>query len=108
VHRDVAYELDQFPEDNTEKDIEKHVAPANRRHMRDFLDAIASRGKPVADIEQGHISTASCVLANLSSQLHRSLTWDSGKQQVLGDDQANQLLRRSYRQPWIHPEPQPS
>ena len=34
--------------------------------MKDFLAAIASRGKPVADIEQGHISTASCILANLS------------------------------------------
>src|SRR5262249_14512956 len=53
VHRDVVMELEQFPEDKTEKDLEKHVAPAIRRHMQDFLGAIASRGKPVADIEQG-------------------------------------------------------
>ena len=53
------YELDEYPEDKTEKDLEKHVAPAIRAHMKDFLAAIQTRGKPVADIEQGYISTAS-------------------------------------------------
>ncbi len=106
VHRDVAYELDKFPEDENEKDLEKHVAPAIRTHMKDFLSAIAQRSKPVADIEQGHISTASCILANLSMQLGRALTWDEAKGQVVGDAEANQLLRRPYRTPWIHPEAQ--
>ena len=59
---------------------------------------------PVADIEQGHISSASCILANLSMQLGRSLTWDSAKQQIVGDAEANKLLRRPYRSPWVHPE----
>jgi predicted dehydrogenase len=104
VHRDVAYELDKYPEDRTEKDLEKHVAPAIRQHMRDFLQAIDSRGRPVADIEQGHISTASCILANMSLKLGRTLTWDADKKQVVGDDEANRLLRRPYRQPWVHPE----
>ena len=36
-------ELDKYPEDQTEKDLEKHVAPAIRGHMIDFLRAIASR-----------------------------------------------------------------
>src|SRR5205814_9266886 len=76
VHKDVTFELEQYPEDKTEKDLEKHVAPAIRVHMKDFLSAIASRGKPVADIEQGYISTTSCILANLSMKLGRSLTWD--------------------------------
>jgi predicted dehydrogenase len=96
--------VDKFPEDKTEKDIELHVAEANRRHQQDFLKAIATRGKPVADIEEGHISTASCILANLSMQLGRSLTWDAEKQQVAGDAEANKLLRRPYRKPWVHPE----
>jgi predicted dehydrogenase len=96
--------VDTFPEDKTERDIEIHVAEANRRHQQDFLKAIASRGKPVADIEEGHISTASCVLANLSMKLGRSLTWDAEQQQVVGDKEANALLRRPYRSPWVHPE----
>jgi predicted dehydrogenase len=98
-------EEDKYPEDKTEKDLERHVATANRQHQRDFLAAIASRGKPVADIEEGHISTAACILANLSMKLGRTLAWDAGKQQVTGDDEANRLLRRPYRGPWVHPEP---
>jgi len=105
IHKDVVYELEQFPEDKTEKDLEKHVAPAIRVHMKDFLKAIASRGKPVADIEQGYISSASCILANMSMQLGRSLTWDAAKGDVAHDDEANKLLRRPYRSPWVHPEP---
>ena len=105
VHRDVTYELEQYPEDKTEKDLEKHCAPAIRGHMKDFLKAIASRGRPVADIEQGYISTTSCILANLSMQLGRSLNWDPAKGKVIGDEEANRLLRRSYRTPWVHPEP---
>jgi predicted dehydrogenase len=97
-------ETDQYPEDKTEKDLELFAASAVRGHMRDFLRAIASRGRPVADIEEGHISTASCILANQALQLGRSLSWDAEKQQVSGDDEANKLLRRTYRKPWVHPE----
>jgi hypothetical protein len=66
---------------------------------------MATRGRPVADIEQGHISSASCILANLSMQLGRSLEWDAEKGRVAGDDEANRLLRRPYRAPWVHPDP---
>lgn len=105
VHRDVVMELEKYPEDKTEKDLERHVAPAIRGHMVDFLRCIESRSKPVADIEQGHISTASCILANMSMQLGRTLAWDPAKHLVTSDNEANQLLRRPYRKPWIHPEP---
>jgi predicted dehydrogenase len=105
VHRDVTYELEQYPEDKTEKDLEKQCAPAIRHHMIDFLAAIDKRSKPVADIEQGYISTASCIMANLSMKLGRTLAWDAAQQRVVGDEEANRLLRRSYRAPWVHPEP---
>ena len=41
VHKDVTYEFDKYPEDKTEKDLETHVAPAVRGHMKDLLAAIA-------------------------------------------------------------------
>ncbi len=103
IHQDVTYELEQYPEDKTEKDLEKHCAPAIRHHMLNFLDAIATRGKPVADIEQGYISTSSCILANLSMDLGRSLAWDAKAGRVTGDEEANRRLARPYRKPWIHP-----
>jgi predicted dehydrogenase len=105
IHRDVTYEFDQYPEDRTEKDLERHVAPAVRGHMKDWLAAIDARSKPVADIEQGYISTASCILGNLSMKLGRSLQWDAASQSVVGDEEANRLLARSYRSPWLHPDP---
>jgi hypothetical protein len=73
--------------------------------MTNFLECIASRGRPVADIEEGYISTAACVLANISLDLGRSIQWDHAKGVVVGDAEANQRLRRPYRAPWVHPEP---
>jgi len=103
VHRDVTMELEQYPVDKTEKDLERQVAPAVRYHMLDFLAAIAKRDKPVADIEQGYISTTACILANMSAKLGRSLAWDAENHRIAGDDEANKLLARPYRGPWIHP-----
>lgn len=104
VSRRVVYELARYPEDATEPALERHVAPAIRHHMMDLLAAIEQRSKPVADIEQGYISTASCILANLSLQLGRSLRWDPVKGQVIGDAEANKLLARPYRKPYVHPD----
>lgn len=102
---DVIYELDQYPEDKTEKDLEKHVAPAVRGHMKDFLKCIESRERPISDIEEGHISAASCILANISMQLGRTLEWDPKTHTVVGDEEATKLLARPYRTPWKHPDP---
>jgi len=104
IHKDCVFELDQYPEDRTEKDLEKFAAPGNRAQMRDFMSCIASRGRPLADIEEGYISSASCILANVSMKLGRSLRWDASAGQVAGDAEANALLRRPYRAPWTHPE----
>src|SRR5579875_562949 len=103
VHRDVTYEFEQYPEDRTEKDLETHVAPAVRYHMKNFLSAIDARSKPVSTIEEGYISTASCILANRSMKIGRSIKWDAEAQRVIGDEEANRLLARPYRAPWRHP-----
>ena len=106
LHGDVVYELDEYPIDRKEERLEKHVAPAIRRHFVDFLEAIDKNQKPRVDIEEGHISTASCILANLSRRLGRSLEWDPEAGRVKGDEEANRLLSRSYRDPWTHPTPE--
>jgi predicted dehydrogenase len=103
LHFDVVYEKEQYPEDVTEKDIELNAAPATRRHMLDFLAAIEKRSRPIADIEQGHISTASCILANIAMETGRPVVYNPEQRQVIGDEQAAKLLRRPYRAPWQHP-----
>ncbi len=104
-HVDVKYELDEYPEDKTEKDLEKHVAPAIRSHMKNFLHAIDTRTLPVSNINEGYISSASCILANIALNTGRTLRWNADTHRVIQDDQANRLLARSYRSPWIHPDP---
>ncbi|HAF77170.1 MAG TPA: oxidoreductase [Maribacter sp.] len=105
IRFDVVYEKEKYPEDLTEKDIELHAAPATRRHMIDFLNAIQNNTTPVADIENGHISTASCILANLSMDLKRPLIYDPQSRTVLSDPEATALLQRDYRGQWKHPHP---
>ena len=51
------------------------------------------------------MSAAACILANISLQVGRSLTWDHAKGVVVNDAEANRLLRRPYRAPWVHPDP---
>jgi len=105
AHGDALYEYDKYPEDETEKDLERHVASAVRQHWKNFLAAVDSRGRPVSDIEEGYITATSCILANISCKLGRSLAWDPEKGRVIDDDEANSLLSRPYRWPWIHPDP---
>jgi predicted dehydrogenase len=104
IHKDIVYELEQYPIDKTEPRLEKHVAPAIRGHMKDLLSAMASRSKPVADIEEGYISSSCCILANMSLKLGRTLAWDAQKGRVVGDEEANAMLRRPYRKGYTHPE----
>lgn len=73
-----------------------------RELWADFLDAIAKKRRPVADIERGHRATAASLLGMVSWRAHRSVNWDG--QQCVGDVEANKLLRRAYRSPWKYPE----
>jgi Oxidoreductase family, C-terminal alpha/beta domain len=104
IHKDVVFEKEKYPEDLTEPAIELNAAPATRLHMRNFLNAIETNTRPVADIEQGHISTASCILANVSMKIGRPIVYDPKTRQVKDDAEANALLQRAYRGPWVHPE----
>ena len=104
IHRDVVYEREKYPEDLTEPDIELNAAPATRLHMLDFLAAIDKGSRPKADIEEGHISTASCILANISLQVGRPVVYDPVSKTILNDPEADSLLMRAYRPGWQHPD----
>lgn len=106
IHYDVVYEKEEYPEDVTEDRIELNAAPATRLHMKDWLKAIDNNTRPIADVEEGHISTASCILANISMELGgRPLRYDPKSMTVIDDAEATAKLRRPYRAPYQHPEP---
>jgi hypothetical protein len=74
--------------------------------MQNWLESIDKNILPIADIQEGHISTAACILANISMELGgRALKYDPKSMTVIGDPEATAKLRRPYRAPYIHPEP---
>ena len=69
-------------------------------HVRNFLECIKSRGRTIADVEDGHRTATACHLANISLRLGRKLKWDAAREQILDDADASKYLVRPYRKPW--------
>jgi predicted dehydrogenase len=66
-------------------------------HHSNFFDCIKSGAMPNADIAVNHPSSALCHLGNIATRLGRALRIDPAKEEVLGDEEANRLVRRTYR-----------
>ncbi len=89
-------DLANFPqdqEDNEKWSVDLIGGLGSRNLMKDWLDSIDNDRLPVADIEQAHISSACCILGNLSLKLGRTLNWDPATHTVQRDPEANQLLK---------------
>jgi len=69
----------------------------------DFLEAIKTGRPPVSDIEEVYRSTNVALLGMLSYKLGRGIEWDGQKEVIVGDPEANKLLRREYRGEWKYP-----
>jgi len=69
-------------------------------HWANWLQCIASRRRPVMDVETGHRVTCWSHLGNIAYRTGRKLHWDPAAERFIGDDQANRLLQTAYRQPW--------
>jgi len=69
----------------------------------DFIQAIETGRKPVADIETAHRSSCLPMLGMLSWKAGRSIQWDADKELIIGDPEASKLLSREYRGPWKYP-----
>jgi predicted dehydrogenase len=69
-------------------------------HQRSFVECImdSDHPRPTADIEIGHYSAALCHLGNLACRVGRPLKFDPAKEEILGDDEANSLCGREYRE----------
>jgi predicted dehydrogenase len=75
-------------------------------HFANFIDCVRSRRAEDihSPIEEAHISTTLVHLANASYRLGRTLRFDPEKEQVINDDEANTMLRGTYRDPYVVPE----
>ena len=76
-------------------------------HFQNWVAAIRRRDHRIltADIEEGHKSTAFCLLARTAYEVGRHLRFDPETERVIGDDEADRLLNKPvYRDPYVVPE----
>ncbi|HXH51796.1 MAG TPA: Gfo/Idh/MocA family oxidoreductase [Terriglobia bacterium] len=70
-------------------------------HVRNFLDCMKSRKRPISDIEIGHRSTSACLLGNVAFRSKERIEWDVKNQKLIsGGSKAQQYVTRNYRAPW--------
>lgn len=69
-------------------------------HNRNFIDCVLSREATVAPVEAAHRSITLSHLGNIAMLTGRDLSWDPVKEEFVGDEGANAMLRRPYRPPW--------
>ncbi len=77
-----------------------NVNNSNYDHADDFYNCIKSRKKPISDIEEGHTSTAACLLANVSYRTGTKLVYDGATETIKNNPEASKLLDKEYRAPW--------
>jgi hypothetical protein len=73
------------------------------RHARNFLDCIKSRQRCNADIETGHRSTSTTLIANIAMRIRAYLEWDAQAERFTNNKEANNYLHYEYRKPWKLP-----
>ncbi|MBK9168109.1 MAG: Gfo/Idh/MocA family oxidoreductase [Bryobacterales bacterium] len=75
-------------------------------HFENFIRCVRSRNRHAlnCEIQEGHMSTALCHLANIAFRTGRKLTFDPSTEMFAGDDEANRLLTREYREPYVVPD----
>ncbi len=81
--------------------------PLPEPHFENFLHAVRTRNRDLlhARIEEGHLTSAMCHLANIAYRTRRTLVFQSDREEFPGDAEANSYLRRRYRYPYVMPDP---
>jgi len=70
-------------------------------HHGNWLESVKSRKQPIAPIEVGHRSCSTCLLHHITMKLRRKLKWDPMKERFINDDEANSMLSRPQRYPYM-------
>ena len=70
-------------------------------HLRDFLNCVKTRRRPVCDVEVGHSSLLACLTSEICLRLERSLTFDLATEEFVDDAEATALTARTMRKPWV-------
>jgi hypothetical protein len=69
-------------------------------HYQNVLDCVRTRRDPVSPVEAGHVATTLTIVSDIATRVGRKVTWDWDAERFVGDDVANNMLRRPMRAPW--------
>lgn len=73
-------------------------------HAEVFIQNVRSHTKPFADVEAGHHASNPGHLMNIAWRVGRKIHWDAERERIIGDKEANALVTKKYRKPWVLPK----
>lgn len=75
-------------------------------HYKNFVEAVRAKDKKILNgpVETAHLAASIAHLGNISYRLGRTLHFDPTKEIFIGDKEANAMLTRKYRSPYIVPD----
>jgi hypothetical protein len=73
----------------------------SKEHHGNWLESIRGNTQPIAPIEEGHRSCSACLIHHMAMKLNRKLHWDPVKERFNNDSEANGMLSRTQRSPYI-------
>ncbi|WP_145176971.1 Gfo/Idh/MocA family protein [Rubripirellula lacrimiformis] len=95
-----ALQSNPLPEDAISKVYRGMPMEHNERaqHWANFLHCVRTRETPISDVHTHMEMLNVCHLAGISARLGRDLKWDDSSEQIVGDEVANSMLSRPYRE----------
>lgn len=94
-------------ENNTEKmqhiPLQAADKDAHEKHVKNFIECVKTRNRPICDIEAGHQVALIAHMGNIAYRTGNRLSWDESKGKFADDKRANDLLKPDYRSPWKFP-----
>ena len=75
--------------------------PVSADHHGNWLESIQARKQPIAPVEVAHRSCSTCLVHHIVMKLKRKVYWDPAKERFTNDDEANKMLARPQREPYI-------
>lgn len=100
------FDYDESKKDKPLPIPENAQKPETAGSFGNFFQAVRSRKQEdvKAPVTAGHVSCVHCHTGNIAFRLGRSLKFDPASQQFVGDEEANSMLKRQYREPFVVPE----
>ena len=87
-------------------DMGKNTSISLGDHFENFIEAVRAHDKSILNgpVETAHHSSALAHLGNISYRLNRQLTFDADTEKFIGDEEADKMLTRKYRKPFVVPD----